>query len=197
MTVDAVLSGPSTKPQRKPAIPSEMLAMLVFIVTETMFFAGFMSAFTISKENAGVGMWPPPGQPRLPAQDTLINTVMLLLSGVILFVAYRLFRKEPKRATIPFALATVLGTGFVVLQGREWLALLSQGLTLTSSAMGSFFYLIVGAHALHAICALLAMTFGFVQLQRGQLSNGFFIGTLTFWIFVVGMWPVIYLRVYF
>jgi len=43
--------------------------------------------------------------------------------------------------------ALVLGAFFVVGQGLEWLALLRHGLTLTSSQLGSFFYLIVGLHA--------------------------------------------------
>jgi cytochrome c oxidase subunit 3 len=198
--VDAVLPAPAqpeTRRTRPPAVPSAMLGMLVFIVTETMMFAGFISAFTISRANAGEAMWPPPGQPRLPAQATLLNTAVLLLSGVLLFVAYRLFKKEPKRALLPYVVASLLGAAFVALQGREWLGLLSQGMTLTSSTLGAFFYLIVGAHAAHAVCALLALGIGSVKLLRGTLSNGFFIATLTFWTFVVGMWPIIYLRVYF
>ena len=174
-----------------------MLGTLVFIVTEVMMFAGFISAFTISRANAGPGMWPPPGQPRLPAQATLLNTGVLLLSGVLLFVAYRGYKKEPQRATWPYLAAFLLGGAFVGLQGREWVGLLSQGLTLTSSTMGAFFYLIVGAHALHAVFAILALAIGFVLLKRGKLGNGFFIAALTFWTFVVAMWPVIYLRVYF
>jgi len=69
-----------------------MLAMLVFIVTEVMFFSGFISAFTISKGNTAMGMWPPPGQPLLPAAATAVNTGVLLLSGALLFIAYRRFR---------------------------------------------------------------------------------------------------------
>jgi heme/copper-type cytochrome/quinol oxidase subunit 3 len=174
-----------------------MLGVLVFIVTEVMLFAGFISAFTISRANAGEAMWPPPGQPRLPAQATIPNTIVLLLSGVLLFVAYRLFKKDPKRALWPYIAASVLGASFVVLQGREWLGLLSQGMTLTSSTLGAFFYLIVGAHALHAVCAVLVLAIGLGKLLKGTLSNGYFIATLTFWTFVVGMWPVIYARVYF
>ena len=48
-------------------------------------------------------------------------------------------------------LVMLLGAFFVVFQGAEWLALIGQGLTLTSSALGSFFYLIVGSHGLHAV----------------------------------------------
>ena len=75
--------------------------------------------------------------------------------------------------------------------------MLSQGLTLRSSPMGSFFYLIVGGHAAHAIVALLAMLFAWVQMARGKMSAGLFFAVQTFWYFVVLLWPVIYARVYF
>src|SRR6476619_3219685 len=106
-------------PKRKPVVPSAMLGMLVFIVTEVMFFAGFISAFTISKANAPMGMWPPPGQPMLPAAATAVNTVVLLVSGVLLFLAYRRFRAGVSSMAL-YAGAFCLGAAFVALQGREW-----------------------------------------------------------------------------
>ncbi len=183
-------------PQRKPAVPSAMLGMLVFIVTEVMFFAGLVSAFTISKANAAMGMWPPPGQPMLPAAATAVNTVVLLVSGVLLLLAYRQYRAGKSSVGL-YAAAFVLGAGFVALQGREWAALLSQGMTMTSSTLGAFFYLIVGTHALHVAVCIVAMGFGFLRLKRGTMSREFYLATLSFWTFVVGAWPVIYWRVYF
>ena len=75
--------------------------------------------------------------------------------------------------------------------------MLAQGLTLTSSTLGSFFYLIVGTHALHAIAALVhdgprseaAHASGW--LQPSQLATA-----AVFWYFVVGAWPLVYWRVY-
>ena len=143
-----------------------------------------------------MGMWPPPGQPRLPATATALNTVVLLVSGVLLFLAYRRFRAGASALSL-YAGAFVLGAAFVALQGREWAALLSQGATMTSSNTYAFFFLIVGLHALHVAVCIVAMGFGFVKLQRGTLSREFFLATLCFWTFVVGAWPIIYARVYF
>jgi cytochrome c oxidase subunit 3 len=86
---------------------------------------------------------------------------------------------------------------FVVLQGREWWGLLSQGVTMQSSTLGAFFYLIVGTHAVHAVVAIAALTMTWSRMRRGTLSPGFVLGAQTFWYFVVGIWPVIYFRVYF
>jgi cytochrome c oxidase subunit III len=182
---------------RKPVVPSAVLGTLFFVVAEVMFFAGTISAFTISKKNSLPGMWPPPGQPLLPAAATAFNTAVLLASGVALFFSQWRYRRSAPEAKWPLLTAWVLGAAFVALQGREWVALLGAGLTLTSSPLGSFFYLIVGSHAAHAVVALGALGVAWVRLARGTLSPGLFFGAQTFWYFVVGLWPVIYARVYF
>ncbi|MBK7857522.1 MAG: heme-copper oxidase subunit III [Archangiaceae bacterium] len=193
----AVAAAPvSSGPKRRPVVPSAMLGMLVFIVTEVMFFSGFVSAFTISKANAPMGMWPPPGQPMLPAAATLVNTLVLLVSGVLLFLAYRRFRAAQPSVAL-YTGAFVLGAAFLALQGREWVALLAQGMTLTSSTLGGFFFLIVGTHALHVVACIIAMGFGFLRLRRGTMSREYYLAMLAFWTFVVAAWPVIYARVYF
>jgi cytochrome c oxidase subunit 3 len=184
------------QPVRRPVVPSAMLGMLVFIVTEVMFFAGFISAFTISKANAAMGTWPPPGQPLLPAAATAVNTVVLLISGALLFVAYRRFRAGAAVIGL-YAAALVLGTAFVGLQGREWAQLLGQGMTMTSSTLYAFFFLIVGLHALHCVACIPAMAYGLVRLRAGSMTREYFLAMLAFWLFVVGAWPVIYFRVYF
>ena len=82
------------------------------------------------------------------------------------------------------------------LQGVEWVRLMREGLTLTSSSRGSFFYLIVGTHALHAVAAIARSGVGLSQLCRGSLKPEIFTATQVFWYFVVALWPIIYLRVY-
>ena len=84
----------------------------------------------------------------------------------------------------------------MLLQGVEWVALLREGLTMTSSNHGAFFYLIVGTHALHAVVAIVALTWVYVLMRRGTLAPSTFTATQVFWYFVVILWPVIYLRVY-
>ncbi|TDJ14828.1 MAG: hypothetical protein E2O69_12900, partial [Deltaproteobacteria bacterium] len=81
-----------TETRTQQLIPSSVLGMLLFVVVEIMLFAGFISAFSIVKASAIV--WPPPDQPRLPLEETALNTVALLASGVLLFLARRSFRKN-------------------------------------------------------------------------------------------------------
>lgn len=192
-------------PERRPIVPSSVLGTLIFVVAEVMFFVGFISAFTISRAGAPAGSWPVPGQPLLPARETALNTAVLLASGLFLLVGQVLFSRRKPIAKVFVAAAWLFGVVFVALQGREWVQLLSAGLTLTSSRLGAFFYLIVGMHGVHAICALIALGFGvwFVfRSLRAQTSlspgtGGVFFGAQVFWYFVVLMWPIIYVRVYF
>jgi heme/copper-type cytochrome/quinol oxidase subunit 3 len=142
------------------------------------------------------GVWPPVGQPRLPVERTAFNTAILLLSGVLLAVASRRARSSYEKASPYLAGAIATGIAFVLLQGVEWLALLREGLTMTSSAHGAFFYLIVGAHALHAVIAIALLTAIYFPMRRGMLASSTFAATQVFWYFVVLVWPVIYLRVY-
>lgn len=187
-------AGVSVAQRRQQLLPNGVLGMLIFVITETMLFAGMISAFMIVRANAVE--WPPPGQPRLPLGQTAFNTAALLLSGVTLWYAGRAFKAWPSRANTPLALTIVLGGVFVVLQGLEWIALIGQGLTLTSSAHGSFFYLIVGTHALHAVAALGALVWAFNLLSRRKLRAGSLWAVSLLWYFVVGVWPILYLRVY-
>ncbi len=182
-------------PERQPAIESAVLGTLVFIVTEIMTFAGLISGLVIVKANH-LGPWPPPDQPRLPIEATAFNTLVLLASGVALYQAWRAYKRRPLEAKRPFALAIGLGLFFVLFQGFEWVRLIGQGLTMTSSTLGAFFYLIVGAHALHAVVAIILLCVFYRRLTRLELQPGTFLAAQVFWFFVVGLWPILYVQVY-
>jgi len=173
-----------------------VLGMLIFIFTEVMFFAGLISAHTIVRSQVAGQMWPPYGQPRLPVEQTAFNTLALLASGVILVLAWFAFRRESNGARIPLLLSILLGCVFVAFQGVEWVALLGEGLTMQSSTYGGFFYLIVGAHALHAVGAMLGLIWAFWKLDREELTASQLATVSAFWYFVVLVWPILYVKVY-
>lgn len=182
---------------RREAVPSSVLGVLIFASAEMMFFAGLISAFTISRAGARPGQWTLPTEPLLPASATLVNTMALIVSGLLLVAANVQYRRRSPGTSRTMLASLVLGVAFVVLQGREWAGLLRGGLTLLSSPLGAFFYLIVGTHALHAVAALVALGIAWQRMRAGTLTTGFFFGVQTFWYFVVGIWPIIYGRVYF
>ena len=184
-------------PARGPRlIDNGVLGMLLFVLAETMMFAGLVSAHSIVRSRAAGEMWPPYGQPRLPIEQTAINTGALMVSGIVLVLAYFAYRREAPSARVPLLVAILLGAFFVGFQGVEWIALVDEGLTLTSSTYGGFFYLIVGMHAVHAVAALLGLTWAWVRLDRNALSASQLATVSVFWYFVVLLWPVLYLKVY-
>lgn len=180
--------------RREPIVPNGVMGMLIFVLTESMLFAGLISGFTIVKATATV--WPPPGQPRLPLEETALNTAALLASGALLVLARRRFNQDRSSAKGPLLASMLLGAFFVVFQGSEWIALIGQGLTLTSSTLGSFFYLIVGLHALHAVVALGLLVQAWRRLQSGFLASSRLATAEVLWYFVVGLWPILYGVVY-
>ncbi len=184
------------RPRRQAAIPHGVLGMLLVVIVEVMFFSGLISAFLIS-QTANVGAWPPPGQPRLPVGATAFNTLVLLASGFLAWQAGQVFKaRDEGRSGRLLLAATLLGGFFVVFQGFEWVSLVREGLTLNYSTHGAFFYLLVGMHALHAVCALVALSWAYAALRRGHLTSDAFWAVRIFWFFVVGLWPVLYLLVY-
>lgn len=174
------------------------MATLLVVFVETMFFAGFISAHMVYVSNQVGAVWPPADQPLLPFADTLRNSGFLILSGITLLFGWWAFRRsEMGRALGLVAASAILGTLFVSSQGVEWLALIQQGLTLTTSGpYGAFFYLIVGAHALHAIGGLVCLLWLFLRLRSGEAAPAHFVSVQIFWYFVVLLWPVIFLQVY-
>jgi heme/copper-type cytochrome/quinol oxidase subunit 3 len=194
-TIDPSFAEPIDS-DRSPALSSSALGILVFIVTELMFFAALISAYLIIK--AGPEAWPPTGQPRLPIEASAVNSLILFASGYLLFRGYRSFVKEGNsEGTVQLVrFCLLLGVVFVAVQGFEWVRLVGFGLTMTSSQYGAFFYLIVGTHGIHAIGALIGIWRLYVKLRAGILRQSSFQGVLFFWYFVVGIWPILYVLVY-
>lgn len=179
---------------RTPVVPNGALGMLLFVMSEMMLFAGLISAFQIIK--AAAVLWPPPGQPRLPVEATAFNSLVLLASAGFLYRAWRIFQRDRRAAERPLLIAIGLGTFFVVFQGYEWVRLIGQGLTMTSSSMGSFFYLIVGLHALHVVVALGVLVYTWRKLHDGWIAHNQLLAAQVLWYFVVALWPVLYAVVY-
>ena len=180
-------------------VANVVLAMFLFLFTETMLFCGLISGYLVVRAQS-YGLWPPEGQPRLPIEMTAFNTALLLGSGITMWAAIKAFRAGDKRKTGPLFLATLgLGGGFLLLQGTEWVTLLSHGLTLSSSVYGGFFYTIVGCHALHVIAALVVLGWVYSRFRRGMYTKERMDGLVAariYWLFVVCIWPPLYGVVY-
>jgi cytochrome c oxidase subunit III len=180
--------------RREPLIPSAVLGTLLFVFAEMMMFSGLISAVTIARASAPV--WPPAAEVPLPVAVTAFNSAVLLVSGMFLHLGARAFRSERRGTPAMLLMSMLTGAFFVCFQGYEWVQLLRQGLTLESSLHGGFFYLIVGAHALHAIAGLGVLCIAYLRLRQARLQSDFLAATQVLWYFVVALWPFLYVRVY-
>ena len=180
--------------RKEPAIPNGVVGIIFFIASETMLFAALISSYMILR--AGVPVWPPWGQPPLPIGITWVNTGILLISGYFLLKSKKVYtaKGDQQKVKSYFRLAMFLGTFFVALQGYEWVQLIGKGLTLTSSTYGGLFYLIIGMHGFHALCAILGIHYVYRRIDEDDYkATRNRISTISlFWMFVVLLWPVLF-----
>lgn len=186
----------SLQPKRTPPVPNAVLGTLVAVVVEIMFFSALISAFLVIRAGAGL-RWVPPPNVRLPVEATLVNTIFLLISGVLIVLAAVWVQKSPNKSRWAFLASTLLGATFVILQGREWINLLSLGMTIGSGIFAATFFLLIGSHGLHAISAIIAMLFILAWSQLGIYKPKHVQAMMVYWLFIVGIWPILYRLVYF
>jgi cytochrome c oxidase subunit III len=183
---------------RRPRLDNARIAMLFFLAGETMFFAALVSGFLVLR--LGAPVWPPPLQPRLPVLVTGVNTLVLLASSVAMIGALRAAARTDRRALLERLAATAaLGALFLAVQGYEWARLIHYGLTASSGAYGATFYTLIGVHGAHVVGALVWLLATLALAARGRFTDGrvtILRSCATYWHFVVGLWPVLYLAVY-
>src|SRR5579885_640631 len=182
-----------------PIISNGRLAVLILLAGETMLFAGFIGSFLVYK--LGAPFWPPPGLPRLPIQITWANTFVLLASGVTMHLAVRAVRRNRlARMRLMLGITVLLGTTFLVVQGREWVRLIEHGLHLTSGTYGATFYTLIGLHGFHVLCAVIWLLGVFVAALLGRFTvfrHSAVEICAIYWYFVCAVWPVLFYLVYF
>jgi cytochrome c oxidase subunit III len=163
-----VQTSPRT-PASRPNLVS--VGTIIWLSSELMFFAAlFAMYFTIRSVDKGQGL-PWPGA-HLDIRLSTINTLVLLASSVTCQMGvFAVERGQIKRTRSIFhpmswglrewyVLSFLMGLYFVLGQGYEYLDLIrAQGLTLSSSAYGSVFYIPTGFHGLHVIGGLVAFIF--------------------------------------
>ena len=188
----------ASQPKRaKPPVSSGVVGMLLFMVTEVMFFGALISAYLVIR--AGLDEWPPWGQPRLPIETTAINTLVLLVSCILMCCSRNLFKKNNISVGRKwFGYSILLGIFFFISQGYEWAQLIKFGLTVSSSVYGGLFYLIIGAHGFHVIGTLAFLIYAWNRLGApvNPITPEEIFPVQLLWYFVVCVWPVLYVLVY-
>nr|UBU97847.1 cytochrome c oxidase subunit 3 [Tarbinskiellus sp.] len=175
--------------------------MILFIVSEIFFFISFFWAFFHSSLSPAVDlgmMWPPMGiKPFNPMQIPLLNTAILLASGVTVTWAHHSLMESNHSQSMQGLLFTIiLGIYFTILQAYEYL---EAPFTIADSVYGSTFFVATGFHGLHVI---IGTTFLIICLMRHMMfhfsSNHHFgfEAAAWYWHFVDVVWLFLYITIY-
>nr|YP_010946731.1 cytochrome c oxidase subunit III [Panesthia strelkovi]WGO57462.1 cytochrome c oxidase subunit III [Panesthia strelkovi] len=175
--------------------------MILFIISEVFFFISFFWAFFHSSLSPTIeigSLWPPIGiQPFNPLQIPLLNTAILLSSGVTVTWAHHgLLENNYNQALQGLFLTIILGAYFTALQAYEYL---EASFTIADSVYGSTFFMATGFHGLHVIIGTTFLLTCFLRHLYYHFSSNHHFGfeaAAWYWHFVDVVWLFLYISIY-
>ncbi len=177
------------------------VGMLLFLVTEVVFFAMLILAF-IYYRNSPANTGGPTPYNALDVGRTAIFTASLLSSSLTIWLSVSAFKKgHERRGSFWLAATIVLGAVFLYGQGSEYLTLFGeQNVATGSDVFTSSFFALTGFHGAHVTGGLVLLCIALFLALRGAFAGGsrvVAIETISyFWHFVDAVWVVIFPTVY-
>ncbi len=205
------------------------MGMVWFIFSEVMFFAAFFGALFYARtlalpwlggEGDGVATnnllwsefssaWPSsgPGQvggtfQTIPAWGLpLLNTLLLLSSGVTITIAHHALKAGARRSLLVWLGATImLGCAFLFFQVEEYIhAYTELNLTLGSGIYGSTFFMLTGFHGMHVTLGTIMLIVIWLRCLKGHFRKDdhfAFEAVAWYWHFVDVVWLGLFMFVY-
>jgi len=177
------------------------MGMILFIVSEVMFFMAFFWAFFHSSlaPTVDIGaVWPPKGIEVLnPWEVPFLNTVLLLTSGASLTYAHHAIvaglRSEALYGLVVTLVLAIFFTGFQVLEYLE------APFSISDSIYGSCFYMATGFHGLHVFIGSCFLFICLVRLQQHHFTKKHHFGfeaAAWYWHFVDVVWLFLFVTIY-
>nr|BBA09577.1 cytochrome c oxidase subunit 3 [Eurema blanda]BBJ19845.1 cytochrome c oxidase subunit 3 [Eurema blanda] len=175
--------------------------MILFIISEVFFFISFFWAFFHSSlaPNIEIGStWPPMSiTPFNPFQIPLLNTIILITSGLTVTWAHHSLLKNNFSQSFQSLLITIiLGLYFSILQAYEYY---EAPFTISDSIYGSTFFMATGFHGLHVIIGTIFLLTCFIRLLMNHFSSTHHFGfeaAAWYWHFVDVVWLFLYISIY-
>ncbi len=178
-------------------VESQLLGMLLFIISEVMVFGAFFTAyFFIRVVNEG-GTWFPVDEHELPKLIAGVNTAILISSSFTMHWAQEGIKHGNRFALRAGMLTTfLLGSTFLFIQINEYVHL---GFSPQDHAYGTVFYGLTGLHGAHVFIGLTLLAMVTVRSFRGHFTPEQHRGVEVpgiYWHFVDVMWIIVYTSVY-
>ena len=175
------------------------IGTMVWLSSELMFFAAlFAMYFTLRSVNPDV--WATDAA-LLNVPFSAVNTTILVLSSVTCQLGvFAAERGDVKNLRKWFMITFVMGAVFIAGQVTEYAELVHKGLTLSSSAYGSAFYLTTGFHGLHVTGGLIAFlfvlgrTYAAKRFTHEQATSAVVVSY--YWHFVDVVWIALFATIY-
>jgi cytochrome c oxidase subunit 3 len=175
--------------------------MALFIASEVMFFAAFFWAYfdasLFPKEAIG-GVWPPQNiRPFNPFELPLLNTLILLTSGVTVTWAHHALREGDRNGTlIGLGLTVLLGASFTSVQAYEYS---HAAFGFKDGIYPSTFFMATGFHGFHVIIGTIFLTVCFFRALKGHFKPDHHFGfeaAAWYWHFVDVVWLFLFVCIY-
>jgi cytochrome c oxidase subunit 3 len=198
MTAHAAAAPRAAAPQGGVGVYTQKLGMLVFLVSEVMFFTALIGSYIILRWGTKAP-WPEP-RTVLAIPITALNTFILICSSVSMVKAYAAATRDDQAGLKRWLVLTVLGGAtFVSVQALEYHHLIEKGFLPSSGLFGAAFYTMTGFHGFHVTCGVVSMIWVTIRAFRGKYAGGNYHGIETiglYWHFVDLVWIILFTIVY-
>jgi len=199
---DVIREGTFTFHHTQVVQKSLRFGMLLFIISEALFFFAFFWAFfhsSLAPTHALGCVWPPAAISVFsPFEIPLLNTCILLSSGATITLAHYALLQGNRIVTEQALESTVvLAVIFTLLQGYEYFA---APFSIADGVYASTFYLATGFHGLHVIIGTLFILVSFARYHAYHFTftNHFgFEAAAWYWHFVDVVWLILYISIYY
>lgn len=174
---------------------NRMFGFVVFLLSESVIFFSFFAGYIVYKTTSLD--WLPTGVTGLEIKEPAINTVVLVSSSFVIYIAEKFLHKNNLWGFRAFWLLTIaMGSYFLYGQALEWSGL---PFGFGDGVFGGTFYLLTGFHGLHVLTGVLLQL---IMLGRSFLPNNYVKGefgvqsTSLFWHFVDVIWIILFILIY-
>lgn len=177
------------------------IGVILFIISEIMFFVAFFWAFFHSSFNPSIaigGVWPPAFLTILnPWKVPLLNTIILLSSGAsVTWAHHAIVWGNKKEALLALQITILLAIFFTALQALEYL---TAPFSISDGIYGSTFYMATGFHGFHVFIGTCFLSVCLLRLSFDhftQTQHFGFEAAAWYWHFVDVVWLFLFVTIY-